>query len=90
MAKILVQTTITDILDDWNVGRFSRLADELRRAGHDVTARNRDVGQDDSTLSTLDTLNYDQIWPHGGRHRRRAVPGRRRGDHALPRARRWR
>ena len=62
MAKILLQTTITDIPDDWNVGRFSLLADELHRAGHDVTARNRDVGEDDSTLSTLDTLYYDQLW----------------------------
>ena len=62
MAKILLQTTIPDTPDDWNVGRFSLLADELRRAGHDVTARNRDAGEDDSTLSTLDTLDYDQLW----------------------------
>ena len=62
MAKILLQTTIVDIPDDWNVGRFSLLADELRRAGHDVTARNRDVGVDDSALRTLDTLDYDQLW----------------------------
>ena len=62
MAKILLQTTIPDTPDDWNVGRFSSLADELRRGGHDVTTRNRDVGEDDSTLSTLDTLAYDQLW----------------------------
>lgn len=62
MAKILLQTTIVDIPDDWNVGRFSLLADELRRAGHKVTIRNRDVGEADSTLSTLDTLDYDQLW----------------------------
>jgi hypothetical protein len=62
MAMILLQTTIVDIPDDWNVGRFSLLADELRRAGHDVTTRNRDVDEDDSTLSTLDTLEYDQLW----------------------------
>jgi hypothetical protein len=62
MATILLQTTIGDIADDWNVARFSLLADELRRAGHDVTARNRDVGDDDSTLSTLDTLDYDELW----------------------------
>ena len=30
VAKILLQTTIVDIPDDWNVGRFSLLADELR------------------------------------------------------------
>ena len=45
MARILLQTTIVDIPDDWNVGRFSLLADELRRAGHDVTARNRDAAR---------------------------------------------
>jgi hypothetical protein len=62
MAKILLQTTIPNISDDWNVARFSLLADELRRGGHDVTARNRDVGEDDSMLGTLDTLDYDQLW----------------------------
>jgi hypothetical protein len=62
MAKILLQTTIGDRPDDWNVQRFSLLADELRRAGHDVTARNRDLDDDDSMLSRLDTLDYDQLW----------------------------
>ena len=62
MAKILLQTTIVDTADDWNVGRFSLLADELRAAGHDVTVRNRDAGEADSTLSTLDTQDYDQLW----------------------------
>ena len=57
-----MQTTIVDIPDDWNVGRFSLLADELRAAGHEVTARNRDEGGDDSVLSTLDTADYDQLW----------------------------
>jgi hypothetical protein len=61
MAKILLQTTIVDIPDDWNVGRFSLLADELRGAGHKVTAHNRDTGEDDSTLRRLDTLDYDQL-----------------------------
>ena len=78
MAKILLQTTIADVADDWNVGRFSLLADELRDAGHDVTARNRDGGEDDSTLSTLDTLDYDELWLHRGRHRRRALRRRTR------------
>lgn len=62
VARILLQTTIADVADDWNVGRFSRLAEELRRGGHDVTARNRDLGAVDSTLSNLDTLDYDQLW----------------------------
>ena len=51
MTRILLQTTIVDTPDDWNVGRFSLLAEELRRAGHDVTARNRDGGEVDPTLS---------------------------------------
>ena len=60
--RILLQTTIVDISDDWNVGRFTLLADELRRAGYEVTARNRDDGEDDSMLSGLDTLDYDELW----------------------------
>jgi len=62
MANILLQTTIVDIPDDWNVGRFSLLAEELARAGHAVTARNRDEATDDSVLSVLNTLDYDQLW----------------------------
>ena len=63
MAKILLQTTIPDIEDDWNVGRFSLLADELRTEGHEVTARNRDDnGGEDSVLSTLDAQDFDQLW----------------------------
>jgi len=62
MAKILLQTTIPDTPDDWNIARFSQLADELRRGGHEVTARDHDVGEDDSILRTLDTLDYDELW----------------------------
>jgi hypothetical protein len=63
MARILLQTTIPDTEDDWHIGRFSLLAQELRRAGHDVTARNRDGGEgDDPTLSRLDTLDHDELW----------------------------
>jgi hypothetical protein len=51
MARILLQTTIVDIPDDWNVDRFSLLADEFRSAGHEVTARNRDGGHEDPVLS---------------------------------------
>ena len=59
--SILLQTTIVDTPDDWHVSRFSLLADELRTAGHNVTARNRDDGED-SVLSVLDSLDYDQLW----------------------------
>jgi hypothetical protein len=62
VAKILLQTTIVDIGDDWNVGRFSLLADELRRWGHDVTARNRGPAGDDPVLSVLDSTDVDQLW----------------------------
>jgi hypothetical protein len=61
-AKILLQTTITANADDWDVTRFTLLADELRSAGHDVTARNRAHGGDDPLLSRLDQLDFDQVW----------------------------
>jgi hypothetical protein len=62
MATILMQTTIVDTPDDWNVGRFSLLADHLRGCGHEVTARNRDSDDFDSMLSKVDLLGFDQIW----------------------------
>jgi hypothetical protein len=62
MAQILLQTTITEDEDDWSVDRFSLLADELRRSGHRVTARNRDPGEVDTTLAHLDELDYDALW----------------------------
>jgi hypothetical protein len=63
MSKILLQTTIAEHPDDWDVARFSLLADELRAAGHQVTARNRfSRGEDDPILSRLDELDYDQLW----------------------------
>ena len=61
MSRILLQTTITQSPDDWNISRFSLLADELRAAGHDVTARNREAG-DDPVLTRLDELDFDQLW----------------------------
>jgi hypothetical protein len=63
MSKILLQTTIEEHPDDWDIARFSLLADELRRAGHDVVARNRaGRGSDDPVLSRVDELDYDQLW----------------------------
>ncbi len=63
MSKILLQTTIQANPDDWEVARFSLLADELRAAGHEVTARDRaNRGGDDPVLSRLDELDYDQLW----------------------------
>ena len=62
MSKILLQTTIAEH-HDWDITRFSLLADELRATGHEVTARNRaNRADDDPILSRLDELDYDQIW----------------------------
>lgn len=63
MSKILLQTTIQANPDDWEVARFSLLADELRAAGHEVTARDRaNRAGDDPVLSRLDELDFDQLW----------------------------
>ena len=49
--------------DDWDISRFSLLADELRAAGHEVIARNRaNRGDDDPVLSHVDELGFDQLW----------------------------
>jgi hypothetical protein len=62
MSRILLQTTITAHPDDWDITRFSLLADELRAAGHDVIARNRARRGDDPVLSHLDDWAFDQLW----------------------------
>ena len=61
MARILLQTTIAVDPDDWDISRFSLVADVLRSAGHDVVARNRVEG-DDPVLTHLDQLGFDQLW----------------------------
>ncbi|MGE2721789.1 hypothetical protein [Mycolicibacterium celeriflavum] len=61
MSRILLQTTICADPGDWDVSRFSLLADELLAAGHEVVARNR-VDGNDPVLSHLDQLGYDQLW----------------------------
>lgn len=68
--RILLQTTIPSILDDWHIGRFSMLRDTLagmRDASGapmiKVTARDRSVATGaDAVLSTIDTSDYDQLW----------------------------
>lgn len=70
MAKILLQTTIPTIEDDWNISRFSLLKKHLEslesddgRPLYDVTARNRDSATgDDPVLSTLDKSDFDELW----------------------------
>jgi hypothetical protein len=69
--RILMQTTIPFAEDDWNIGRFSLLRDQLASLKDDagnplceVTARNResDAAGNDPILSTLDTTDFDELW----------------------------
>ena len=68
--RILLQTTIPTVADDWSVSRFSRLAevlreqcDEERALLFDVTARDRDpLGAPDAVLASLDTSDFDELW----------------------------
>jgi hypothetical protein len=68
--KILLQTTIPTIADDWNIARFHLLLELLdaERAADgsklfDVTARDRDGATGpDSLLSRLDETDFDQMW----------------------------
>ncbi|MCX7512266.1 hypothetical protein [Frateuria sp. STR12] len=69
-SRILLQTTIPTVHDDWNIGRFSLLRDHLAslRDNHgmplfEVTARDREPpGAPDSVLSRIDTTPFDQLW----------------------------
>jgi hypothetical protein len=67
----LLQTTIPFAEDDWHIGRFSLLRDELSsmkdEAGNqlcEVTTRNREIDNDgnDPGLSTLDQSEFDELW----------------------------
>lgn len=68
--RILLQTTIPYVEDDWHIGRFTLLRDHLAGLrGSDglplfeVTARNRDpAGAPDSVLSQLDSSVFDELW----------------------------
>jgi hypothetical protein len=66
-----MQTTIPFAEDDWHIGRFSLLRDELAGLKDDagntlceVTTRNRetDASGNDPLLSTLDTSAFDELW----------------------------
>jgi len=63
MAKILLQTTIPTLEDDWNVGRFSLLHALLARR-HDVVARDRERAApfDDPVLLALAANDFDELW----------------------------
>jgi len=68
--RILLQTTIPSIADDWHIGRFSllrrylaALVDEDGAALCTVTARDRTApGGPDPVLSTLDRSDFDELW----------------------------
>jgi hypothetical protein len=69
-TKILLQTTIPHIDDDWHIGRFSLLSNFL--AGltdadgtplFEVTSRDRvPPPQSDPVMSTLDSSDYEELW----------------------------
>ena len=68
--RILLQTTIPETADDWNIGRFSMLraylaglTDEDGASLCDVTARDRTApGSPDPILSTIDRSDFDELW----------------------------
>jgi hypothetical protein len=69
--RILLQTTIPFAEDDWHIGRFSLLRDELAslkdeagNARYEVTTRNRetDAAGNDPILSTLDATDFNELW----------------------------
>jgi hypothetical protein len=61
--KVLLQTTIPFTEDDWHVGRFSLLREELASYA-DVVARDRENGADgnDPMLAGLPESDFDQLW----------------------------
>jgi hypothetical protein len=69
--RILLQTTIPAIEDDWNIDRFSLLREHLAAIKDDggksmcqVTARNRETNAqgNDVVLSVLDTTDFNELW----------------------------
>jgi hypothetical protein len=63
--RILLQTTIPRIEDDWHIGRFSRLRDHLASLdGVEVTARDRAAppGETDPVLGGLEASDFNELW----------------------------
>jgi hypothetical protein len=69
--RILLQTTIPFAEDNWHIGRFSLLRDELRslkdQSGnplYEVTTRDRELdgAGNDPILSTLDASSFHELW----------------------------
>lgn len=70
-TRILLQTTIPFAEDNWHIGRFSLLRNELSSMKDpqgnqlcEVTTRNReaDSAGNDPVLSTLDETDFDELW----------------------------
>ena len=70
-VKILLQTTIPYIEDDWNINRFSMVRDHLAsltddegNLAYDVTVRDRQMDGDgnDTVLCALDKAEFDELW----------------------------
>jgi hypothetical protein len=69
-SKILLQTTIPPVVDDWSIARFSRLhaflaglQDELGEAVFEISARDRaPLGVPDPVLSNLDGEDFEALW----------------------------
>jgi hypothetical protein len=69
--RVLLQTTIPFAEDDWHIGRFSLLRDELAsrkdesgKPLFEVTTRDResDAAGNDPVLSQLDAKDFDELW----------------------------
>ena len=69
--RILMQTTIPFAEDDWHIGRFSLLRDELAslkdesgKSLYELTTRDRetDAAGNDPVLSTLDKSDFQELW----------------------------
>jgi len=69
--RILLQTTIPAVEDDWNIGRFSLLREHLASLTdnrgsplYEVVARDRQAGPngDDSVMAALDRSDFDELW----------------------------
>jgi len=70
-VRILLQTTIPPVEDDWNIQRFSLLREHLSSLTngggsrlYDVVARDREVDAngDDPVISSLDRSDFDELW----------------------------
>ena len=69
-SHILLQTTIPNVEDDWNIDRFSLLREHLATIKngdtpvYKVSVRNREVNAEgnDTVLSVLETTDVDELW----------------------------